>query len=240
MRRLVVACLLCGALLIPASAQGAFHDMRVTEVKPDAADGDFVELQMFSPGQNFISGHWLTVYGVDGGLDGSINFMTNVPNGENQRTVLIGETSAPGNPDFIEGLNVNAAGGAACYLDTFPLGGIDCVSWGTYDGTPAPPSPTATNAFPAGIPVGQSIERKISGGSCPTALDASDDTNNSANDVVLQTTPTPRNNSVAPTETPCVQPAAPGPKKKKCKKRKKKRSAAAAKKKKKCKKKKKK
>ena len=220
MRRLVLAGLLCGALLVPASAQGAFHLMRITEVRPGAADEDFVELQMYAAGQNLISGHYLTVYGGNGDLDATVNFMANVPNGQDQRTVLVGEPGAAGSPDVTAGLNVSAAGGAACYLDTFPLGGIDCVSWGnftTFGG--GAPSPVGANA-PA-IPAGQSIVRKIAAGSCPTALDSIDDTNQSGTDFVLQTTPTPRNNSVTPTETPCVPPAGPV-KKKKCKKRKKK------------------
>jgi hypothetical protein len=84
------------------------------------------------------------------------------------------------------------------------------------------------------------LRRSISAG-CPTALEASDDTNNSAADFAV-TSPNPRPNSVAPTETTCgtttpptgypTQPSGTGAatKKKKCKK-KKHRSAAAAKKK---------
>ena len=232
MKRPALAGILCAALLAPASAEGSFHIMQVREVGAGAmANQDFVELQMYADGQNLISGHYLTIYGANGDLDSTVPFMANVPSGGNQRTILVGESAAPGSPDFVEGLNINPSGGAACFLDTFPMGGIDCLSWGTYDGTPAPPSPTGTNALPGGIPLGQSLERKIAGGSCPTALDAGDDTNNSVNDSALLTTPTPRNNSVAPTETLCVQPS-PVPKKKKCKKRKKKRSASAAKKKK--------
>jgi hypothetical protein len=72
------------------------------------------------------------------------------------------------------------------------------------------------------------LRRTISAG-CPTALEASDDTNNSAADFSV-TTPNPRKNSVAPTEMTCTtgaptgspaQPSAPSrAKKKKCKKRK--------------------
>jgi hypothetical protein len=242
MRRLVLGGLLCGALLLPATAQGLYHDMRITEVRPDPADGDFIELQMFSPGQNLLTSHWVTIYGFNGDLDGNHQFTAPVPNGGNQRTVLVGEAGAPGSPDVVDdALNISAGGGAACYLDTFPLGGIDCVSWGDFMGFPGgTPSPVGTNAVPGGIPAGQSIVRKTSGGSCATALDAADDTNESGNDFSLQMTPTPRNNSVAPTEQLCTQPTGAPAKKKKCKRKKKKGKAGASAKRKKCKKKKKK
>jgi hypothetical protein len=72
------------------------------------------------------------------------------------------------------------------------------------------------------------LRRSITAG-CATALEPSDDTDNSAADFAV-TTPNPRPNSVLPTETTCGSPMFPGgqqpggsgtaKKKKKCKKRK--------------------
>ncbi len=52
---LVLAAVALGVL--PASAPAAFHLMKISEVSAGdpLGTGDFVELQMFSPGQNFLN-----------------------------------------------------------------------------------------------------------------------------------------------------------------------------------------
>ena len=102
---------------------------------------------------------------------------------------------------------------------------------GEAGGAAAGGHPTSSRSLAAPAPAltsGMALRRSISAG-CPTALEASDDTNNSAADFAV-TTPNPRKNSVAPTETACAptvptappaQPNSPGTaKKKKCKKHK--------------------
>ncbi len=64
---------------------------------------------------------------------------------------------------------------------------------------------------------GKTLIRTISRG-CATALDAADDTNNSAADFTVGTG-NPRNNAATPTETPCPTTTSTTPTKKKCKKK---------------------
>ena len=96
------------------------------------------------------------------------------------------------------------------------------AKYGTTAGTPAP-----------ALTSGMALRRSIVAG-CPTMLEPSDDTDNSATDFSAAT-PNPRSNAVTPTETPCAPAGgggappstqAPASKKKKCKKAKKRAAAA--------------
>jgi hypothetical protein len=89
---------------------------------------------------------------------------------------------------------LNPAGGAVCWEE------IDCVSWGNFAG-PAHSTPTGSPAAPGGIPDGMALRRTIAAG-CPTLLEPTDDTDNSAADF-LPVFPGPRPNSVAPSEHTC-------------------------------------
>jgi hypothetical protein len=223
-----------------ASASALFHDVRVSEVHEDAGGGvtgDYAELQMFSAGQNALATHYIRFLDADGMALAEYP-LPNVPNGESQRTVLVGNTGVPGADFTNAGVNVAASGGVCWNETNGGLGGIDCVIWGAFTGSTTPPSsPAGSPAAPAGLGAGQSLQRSLAPG-CPTLLEAADDTNNSLTDFAIGP-PSPRGNSVAPTEKPCT----PAAKKKKCKKKKKKKKSGGslyAAKKKKCKKKKKK
>ncbi len=188
------------ALGLTAPASAAFHLMSVSEVatNPAGPNSAYIELQMYSSGQEFVNGHKVDFYTATGTLLASFTLNKNVDNGDTQRTILIGDTAAPGSPDFTydqlsDAIQTYGPGGAACW-DT-----IDCVSWGNFSGAGALPSPVGTPA-PA-IPDGSALIRSIAPG-CATLLEASDDTNTSSADFALGT-PSPRNNSVAPTETAC-------------------------------------
>lgn len=189
------------ALTLPAAASASFHLIKVREVfAGGSANTSFVEVQMFAGGENFVSGHPLDIYTAGGGVT-SITPNGNVPNGQNQRTVLFGDTEADAEfgvtPDFVSAnLNLSPTGGAVCWQDGSP---VDCVAWGSFSGTL--PSPTGNPVSPGGISPGMSITRSIVAG-CPTLLETGDDTNQSAADFA-ETTPTPRPNSIAPTEMPC-------------------------------------
>ena len=251
-RSRIAALTVATALLVggaqAANAGASYHEMKVSEVHFDTmGDGDFVELQMYSAGQNFVGGHFIRHYDATGAPLQEFQITGNVTNGDSQRTILIGNTAVNGDDFETSNLDLQAVGGAVCFLDSLgnppptDIGltdvGIDCVSWGTFDGTftDGTPSPVGTNAAPGGMSNGQSLTRSLARG-CPTFLEAADDTASSSADFTV-TGPTPRANSVTPTEVAC--PSAPA--KKKCKKKKKgKGKAAAAAKKKKCKKKKKK
>ena len=193
-------------LVLAPGASANFHLMKVREVatNPAGANSAFIELQMYASGQNFVGGHSVNFYTADGTLVDDDDAAANVGNGDSQRTILIGDTATAGRPDFSNPMLSDAVqtygpGGAACF-DT-----IDCVSWGNFTGAARCPRRTGSPA-PA-IADGSSLTRSIAPG-CATLLEAADDTDNSAADFALAT-PSPRNNSTAPTETAC-DPAAAG------------------------------
>jgi hypothetical protein len=198
------------ALLATASpAFATFHLIKVREIYAGANNDSYVELQMFAPGQNLLGGHSMTVYNASGALVHSSTFAGSVAKSANQQTVLIGDTGVQGAfgiaPDLVDpNLSIAAAGGAACWN----AGGIpaDCVAWGNFSGGAALQAATGTSAgspaSPAGITAGKAIRRTIAPG-CPTLLEESDDSNNSAADFA-EVAPAPRNNTSAITETTCA------------------------------------
>jgi len=233
----------CFALLFSAgSASATFHLIKVREVFPGSSahpDSGYVELQSYSAFQNQIQFGQLRVYNPNGSI--ASTFPSSLPSGDpvsnnaNQATVVIADSgfgsAFPGvTADRTDtALDLSPAGGAVCWPITDPTA-EDCVSWGTFTGNASLPS-SAGSPFqgtgPSGaIGDGKAIIRSISA-NCPTALDAVDDTNNSAADL-SETTPNPRPNSSPITEVTCPPPggtpvATPttSKKKKKCKKRKK-------------------
>lgn len=189
-----------GVGVTATSAGAAFHLMSIREVHA-ASPGDYVELQMYASGQNFVDGHTITTYDFAGNPTGMpFTFPPGASsslNGGNQRTIRVGQMTS--GADFEAAFDVvSGSGGAVCF------DAIDCVSFGAFTGSV--PSPTGAPA-PA-IPVGGSIERTIAPG-CSTLLESGDDTNDSATDFSLQP-PSPRNNATAPTETPCSGGTNPG------------------------------
>ena len=200
------------ALLAAPAAQASFHLIKVREVYPGSgAEDAYVELQMYAGGQNLVGGHSMTLYDSAGALLLTSTFPpgTVLPKGENQRTVLIGDTGVQAAlgvaPDLVDaGLSISATGGAACWN----AGGApaDCVSWGDFHGDAALKPATGTGAgapaLPLGIPAATAIRRTISPG-CPTLLEESDDSDDSATDF-SGVAPAPRDNAIAPTETTCA------------------------------------
>jgi hypothetical protein len=174
--------------------------MSIREVFPGPSDTAFIELQMYSSLQQSVGGQPLLTYGPAGALVNTFTFPNSAGSGANQRSILVGEPSAAGSPDFTDadGLGISAAGGAVCFdSNSFPP--IDCVSWGGFSGNL--PSPAGDPASSAGITAGKSLTRSIAPG-CATLLEAADDSDDSASDFA-ETDPTPRNNSVTATEAPC-------------------------------------
>jgi hypothetical protein len=204
-RRLVMAGIAAAVLVLsmPAAASAAFHLIMVREVFAGGTDSDFIEVQMPSAGENFIAGHEIDVYNAAGMLVDTITPNAAAGSGQNQRTILFGDTGVQAAfgvaPDFVDaGLALNPVGGAVCWREGAPP---DCVAWGSFSGTGLP-SPAGSPVSPGGIPDGMSITRSIARG-CSTLLERNaDDTNNSAADFAV-TAPTPRPNSAPPTEMPC-------------------------------------
>jgi hypothetical protein len=197
----------CAALLwllaaaTPATA--TFHLIQVREVYPGSAanpDAEYVELQMWSSGQQFVAGHVVRSYGPTGKVTGTSPFPGDVSRGANQSTLLLATPQAEAEFGIVADAPLAPAGqlgpggGAACWET------IDCVAWGGFSGSL--PSPAGAPAAAAGIPDGMALRRSIDR-NCPTALDPEDDSNNSVADFAV-VIPSPRPNSATPTEQPCT------------------------------------
>jgi len=196
---LSVACLAA----LPAAASASFHFMKIREVYPGSIanpDSEYVELQMWAPGQNLVGGHTLSAYSANGALE-TYTFAGSVSHSASQSTILIASPEAEAQFGVTADLTIDKnalepAGGAVCW-ETF-----DCVEWGDFSGAVLA-GPTG-DAAPA-IPDGKALRRSIAPG-CATLLEPGDDTNQSAADFAL-TAPSPRPNSVTPTEHACAPPA---------------------------------
>lgn len=203
MRRAILAVALGAiALLLPTSASASFHLIKISEVG-NANPSDYVELQMYSTGENFVQGHLIRTYDQTGAVLGTYAFSANAGSGEDQRTILVGRDEAvtwPVEPDFTTDQMIIPADGAVCYLNTLALAPLDCVSFGNF--APSTPLPTGdpAPAIPSGSG-GNTLQRSIAPG-CATQLEPGDDTNDSATDFALAP-PSPRNNATKPTEKPC-------------------------------------
>jgi hypothetical protein len=202
----VLMAALAAALFVAPAAQATFHEILIREVYPGSIaqpDSDYVELQMYTGGQELVSGHSLTVYGPGGAVSGTFTFSSNVPGGASQQTILVGDSGVQEAfglaPDLTSAtFSIDASGGAACWAGSF-----DCVAWGNFSGST--PSPSGSPADPFGIPNGMALRRTIEPG-CPTLLQAGDDSNASAADF-FDSAPQPRNNASAVVEKPCNGPA---------------------------------
>jgi hypothetical protein len=239
----VVLAAACSMLLLMAgSASATFHLIKVKEVFPGTAaqpDSDYVELQAYAPFQNQIQFGQLRIFNANGTT--ASTFPSVVPTGDpvsnnaNNATALIADSGFGAvfsgvTPDRTDSnLDLSPAGGAVCWpVNSTP---IDCVSWGDFTGNSLLPSSAGSPFQGSGtlgaIGDGKAIVRSIAPG-CPTLLEDSDDTNNSAGDFSEAAT-TPRPNSAPITEVVCGSPAGGGPaptpattpkKRKKCKKHK--------------------
>jgi len=209
-RRAAVAAIGALALLLVAAqpALATFHEMMIREVYPGSAahpNSEYVELQMWAPGQNLVEGHRISVYGASGSLLGTATFAHDVAGDANQSTLVAATAEAEAEFGFAAdaamppGL-LDPAGGAVCWES------LDCASWGSFSGTT--PSPTGSPAAPGGIPDGMALRRTIEPG-CPTLLEPGDDHDNSAADFAA-VFPGPRPNSVSPSEQACSSQAAAG------------------------------
>lgn len=190
-----------------APAFATFHLMQIREVYPGSAaapEAEYVELQMWSGGQNHVEGHVLRSYDAGGTVSGTSTFPHDVANGANQSTLLLATPQAEAQFGLVADASLAAgslspAGGAVCWET------IDCVAWGAFGGTL--PSPVGSPAVPGGIPDGMALRRSTARG-CATLLDPADDDDESAADFQV-VSPLPRPNSVAPTERSCTA-AGPG------------------------------
>jgi hypothetical protein len=204
MRRLAILAATISALLLqvwPAPAGATFHEMWVREIyagSETSKESQYVELQMWSPGQNFVKGHVLKTYDAGGGVTSTNTFAGDVANGANQSTILLATPAAEAEFGLTadnglgNGKALDPAGGAVCWE------ALDCVSWGGFSGSLPGPAGSPAAAMPSGMALRRTIAPL-----CPTALDGDDDRNNSAADFST-VFPAPRPNSVAPSERVCA------------------------------------
>jgi hypothetical protein len=197
----VVALGLAFSALTAQTAFATFHEIVFREIYPGSVavpESQYVELQMYAAGQNFVGGHFVSFYNAAGTQIGTAKFGGEVKNGANQATILIAtpaaalEFSVTADLTMSPGL-LSPAGGAVCWE------AFDCVSWGNFTGSVSPPP--GSPATPGGIPDGMALRRTIAPG-CASLLEESDDSNNSSADFEA-VFPAPRPNSVAPSERPC-------------------------------------
>jgi len=186
-----LAALVLAALAAASPALASFHLMRVKEVFPGTAsvpNAQYVMIQSFAAGQNFLGSHKIHVYDAAGAeVAGSpFTFPGTLANGPNQMEVLIATAEAATLFSITADLPMTpvlpATGGMVCW------DAIDCVAWGSYHGSATTPSPTGTpfNA-PVGLVRGQAMQRRLDICMGATTLEACDDTNDSANDFVFAT-----------------------------------------------------
>jgi hypothetical protein len=193
--------LAASALWAPA-ASATFHLMSVREVYPGSTaspGSEYVELQMWAEDQNHVEGHTLRFYSTAGAVTATVSFPGDVPRGANQSTMILATPEAESQFGFLADAPIvpsgklDPSGGAVCWET------IDCVAWGGFSGSL--PTLAGSPAAPGGVPDGMALRRTISPG-CATLLEPGDDHDNSAADFAA-VFPSPRPNSVAPTERPC-------------------------------------
>jgi hypothetical protein len=195
------------AAAAPASA--TFHLIQIREVYPGSAaspGAEYVELQMWAEDQNHVAGHTLRTYGPTGAVTSTMSFPGDVVGGADQSTLVLATPAAEAELGFTADAAIAPSGvldpsaGAVCWES------LDCVSWGAFGASL--PSPAGTPAASGGIPDGMALRRSIASG-CETLLEPGDDRDNSAADFA-PSFPSPRPNSVAPTERPCSAPGGSG------------------------------
>lgn len=193
---------LAGLAGLAPAASATFHEISIREVYPGSSanqGAEYVELQMWSAGQNHVATHVLRTYDAAGAIVATNGFGADVPAGANQSTIVLATPEAEAQFGIVADAplspsdQLKPAGGAVCWES------LDCVSWGNFSGSL--PSPAGSPASPSGIADEMALRRTIAPG-CATLLEPTDDHDNAAADFSA-VFPGPRPNSVAPSERPC-------------------------------------
>ena len=209
---LVTGAALLGCLAMAPSAAANHHYVSITEVYAGNNSGqenrEFVELQFLAGGQNILdsTGARIRFYSADGLTTTAFTFDADPPNGQSQRTVLMATDDAETNfgvtadQAIANGNRISPDGGAVCF-DSPVFPSIDCVAWGTYSNFMVLTS-NADPVFASSITALSLVRTQARG--CATLQEFADDTNDSAADFSTSAPPTPRPNSVTPTEHACT------------------------------------
>lgn len=190
----VIRSLALGALFLMVPAHADFHFMKVVQLFPGTAaapDAQYVVLQMYVSGQQFVANHELTVFDAGGGEIASYPFPGNVSNGANQATILIATAAAESffnvSADLVIPPSLVPEGGKVCFA-----GAVDCVAWGSWSGSSSGVgTPFNVNG---GLLAGQAAIRRLDIAGSSSVLDSGDDTDNCAVDFAFGL-PAPRNNA---------------------------------------------
>ncbi len=196
--------ILGAAVAMCLAAQSAFainHLIHISEVYAGTsadAGSQFVELVMYSAGQNSTSGTLLHLFGPDGSDAGTVT-LPNVASGTAQDRIVIATPEAATEfgvtADVAMPATLSLSAGRVCFSAT-----PDCVVWGAYSGTnPAAGDPEAGGlaygALTGGIRSGGSILRRSNITGNANTYQAGDDTNVSATDFTENCAPSPENNA---------------------------------------------
>lgn len=205
MRRGLAFAIAAAAMLLSLApvARADHHFVKISEVFPGTISqpgAEFVELQMYSPGQNnFAPGASLTFYNGAGGTASNLD-LSDVASGADQRTMLAGTATmesmftVAADREYA-GDNMSNSGGGVCLVsESFLPSLVDCVAWGTA-------TVSGAGASAPAIPDGSSLERSIAAG-CNTLLEPGDDTGSSIADFA-PAFPFPEPNGALPTESLC-------------------------------------
>ena len=203
---LVFAALAAVAAVGASSAAANHHRLRITEVfggVPGRENAQFVELQMFTAGQEVVHDASLNFFDPAGGALGSDVFPSDVANDADNAHVLAATPQAASffgiTPDMTMTDLINRPAGRLDYKGrpgSATPGLLDAFSWG---GTGFTGDSTGTGTPFAPLQLGISAHRDLSGGSVPGELDTGDDTADSAADFVSGQ-PSPTNNAGATTD----------------------------------------
>jgi hypothetical protein len=178
-------------MLMSAKASASYHEIKVVEVFIGSTTGtnsSYVQLQMYSSGQNLVQDHVLHIYNANGteNVAALVKFNANVPNGASQANILIGTSSVFNTfgvvPDQGLTAGLDPTGGAVCWE------ALDCFSWGTFAGAAADGS---VNPFQ--VIAGKAARRSIASGN-PALLENADDGNSNVADFTT-VDPAPKNNA---------------------------------------------
>lgn len=192
-------------LLVASPALASFHLMKVVEVFPGAPaspSAQYVVLQMYFAGQNFVGGHSVVVYDAAGTAIGTFSFTSSVANSATQAKILIATPQAATffglTPDLSMTPLIAATGGKVCF------DAIDCVAFGTYSGSAMGVGTPFNDPISGGLAPARAARRRLDIAGFPGVLDGADDTGDSANDF-RTALPAPANNAnqlgVAPPST---------------------------------------
>jgi hypothetical protein len=187
------------ALGVVRPAAATFHEIMIVQVfggSDVAPDAQYVLLQMWAGGQEFVGGHKLRFFdaaGTELTLENA-TFSADVANGADNATILIATATAEQlfgvTADLLMRPSLRVDGGKICWEI------YDCFAWGNYSGSATGVGTVYQSAD--GLTPEQAAVRRIdicqTIGCSDSVLDSADDTDICA-DNFLAGTPAPTNNS---------------------------------------------